>query len=256
MRQGNRMFAPMFETVNAAGTFSINDLTVKGFEPYSEGGEGTGGEIIIKVLNKNGGIAVDEDGEKLSFSYWDNEDTSEDGEGTGAGWYKDGYVSEDTKVTDVTFDVGQAFWVEGVDGRWITTAGGVKMTEAVIPARQGNVGAGNPFPVARDLATEMYVTGYDSYDEGGDGTGGEIILKVLNKNGGIDVDNDGRKMTWSFWDNEDTSDVGEGTGAGWYRDGYVSEDTKVDDVSIPAGEGLWIEGVDSRWLHIKAPELD
>lgn len=255
MRQGHKMFAPMFMTANAVDTFKIDDLVVTGYEAYSDGGDGTGGQIIIKALNASGGVAVDDEGNQLMFSYWDNEDTSDDGEGTGAGWYRDGYVSEDTKVTGIVFDAGQAFWVQGVDGLSIQTSGQVKMSEAVIPMRQGHAAGGNPFPTTRDLATTFSVTGYESYADGGDGIGGSVIVKVLTETGAIDIDAEGRPMSWSFWDNEDTSDDGEGTGAGWYRDGYVSEDTKVNDVVIPAGQGLWIQGVDGLYLHIRAPEL-
>ena len=213
---GNKMVAGTFMTVGANGSFNLSDLRGTGYDPE----DGAWGELKVTVLNSAGSAASDGEGNPLRFYWYDNEDVE-------AGWY-DINGEEAWDAANVSFDAGQAFWVQG-DGQSLNAAGQVDLTTvAVATPDSGNVATGNPFPVAITLA-KMSGAGYDPED----GAWGELKATILNVAGSAASDGEGNPLRFYWYDNEDVE-------AGWYdADGEEAWDPTTE---IAAGEGLWVQG--------------
>ena len=196
--------------------FKLSDLIVTGYS----NDDGAWGELKLTVLNSYGMADTDDNGNKMNYYWFDNEESA-------AGWYdSDGLVKWDSE--NIIFEAGQAFWVQG-EGLTVQGSGAVNFAPVTVETNAGgNTPIANPYPVAITLA-DISVSGYSTDD----GAWGELKMTVLNSYGMADTDADGNKMNYYWFDNEETA-------TGWYdSDGAVqwSEST-----SFPAGQGFWIQG--------------
>ena len=101
---------------------------------------------------------------------------------------------------------------------------------------------------AKISINDIKVTGYEKED----GTSGDVYIKILDRMGAVDKDEDGVSKWYFFYDDEDTEELG----AGWYQDDDVSEEMKMgDSFGFDPGFGLWVNGTTDFSLVIKAPTI-
>ena len=143
------------------------------------------------------------------------------------GWCDDSY----TLVEGVSFPIGAGLWVQGAStSSGIQSAGKVGTSDVVVQLRQGFTATGNPFPTA--LALQDIIPEGEDID-----TDGAINIQTLTA-GGVTIDT----YQWIDW----------GDPKGWCDDSY----TLVENVTFPAGTGLWVQGSKtSEYLRFPAPEL-
>ena len=152
----------------------------------------------------------------------------------GEGWDTIGWVDDENNiVTDVTFAPGAALWISGSStSQSLQSAGKVGTSDVAIQLRNGGTSAGNPFPVNITVG-DLVPSGEDTYNN--------VAIAFLDAFGYTST-----SYTWT--------DAG---GEGWDTIGWVDDENNiVTDVSIPAGQGLWISGSsDAQYLTFPAPEL-
>ena len=151
-----------------------------------------------------------------------------DWDGEPTGWCNGDYEV----VKGVTFSIGQGLWVGGTSSsEALQTAGKVGTSDISVQLRYGATATGNPYPVAINLQ-DIVPTG-DNVD-----TDGGVYIQTLSA-GGLTVDS----YQWIDWDGEPT---------GWCNGDYEI----VENVTFPAGQGLWVGGTkNTEYLTFPAPEL-
>ena len=232
---GATMMAGAFAAVSATdGSYKLGDLSVSGYaapiydEDEGETQEGTGvigGQFNLQFLSASGTT-------EASYDFVD------DGEHT-KGWYDASWNS----ANDVAIPAGQAMWIQG-RGLKLVSVGAVNELDIVRQTRSsGATALGNGTPVDLSLG-KLLVEGYADpiYDEDEgetqEGTGvigGQFNVQFLSSSGTTEP-------------SYDFVDDGEHT-KGWYDADWNS----VNDVAVPAGQGLWIQG---RGLSLRVPAPD
>ena len=233
---GATMMAGTFAAVSATdGSYTLGDLTVSGYdapiydEDEGETQEGTGvigGQFNVQFLSSSGTT-------EASYDFID------DGEHA-KGWYDASWNS----ANDVVIPAGQALWIQG-RGLSLVSAGAVETSDIVRATRSsGATALGNGTPVDLTLGkllVEGYVDPIYDEDEGEtqEGTGvigGQFNVQFLSAAGTTEA-------------SYDFIDDGEHV-KGWYDASWNS----ANNVSVPAGQGLWIQGRGLS-LRVPAPEL-
>ncbi len=146
------------------------------------------------------------------------------------GWYE----TTDGWVTDVTLSPGDALWVEGSnDAQGFQSSGAVCLKDMFVQLQSGATLCGNPFPITISL-DDIYAEGEDSLYN--------VSIKTL--------DNVGRKVKEYQW----VDYAGEsGEKLGWYETTHGW----IKGAKVEAGEGLWIEGSNSKQIiAFPAPEMN
>ena len=98
--------------------------------------------------------------------------------------------------------------------------------------------------------SDLKGTGYDPYDaeEEEGGANGEIAVVVLDQYGATAKDGNGKDMEYHWYD------LGSDKAAGWYyRGGAQAVDAA--NITVPAGQGLWVSGKANLYLNFTAPTL-
>ena len=158
---------------------------------------------------------------------------------TGRGAKADGWWLENTTLitadNDVTFNPGEGLWVTGLDGVSLITSGEVLFGDVSCPLRDGATMIANPYPAAIKLTT-IKPTNLPS------GYKGAINIQTL--------DHLGRKVArYNYHEGE--------TGRGAKADGWWLENTTLitadNDVTFPAGQGLWVTGLNGTNLEFTSP---
>ena len=186
----------------------LTSITVTGYNKE----DGTEEEVSVQTLDKSGGM--------VNMYYWYD---VVDGEDIYYGWL-DGASGEFIEPGDVMLDVGDGLWVYAPNSDFrLLTAGQVMTAAATVTLREGFKMIANQTPVSIDI-TDITVTGYNKED----GTEEEVSVQTLDKSGGM--------VNMYYW--YDVTD-GEDVYYGWL-DGASGEFIEAGDVSVDAGEALWV----------------
>ena len=236
---GKKMVVPTFLNVGESNKVSLADLKVTGYTAPSKNAKGKwvngcqGGEFIASKLTIFGT-------EDVSYYWIDN--------GTiGPGWFASSSgATIDGGAESVKFDAGTGFWTFGSNYK-LVPAGAVNTLDVEFTTdATGKVAIGNSMPVDVKLS-DLTVTGYTAPSKNAKGKwvngcqGGEFIASKLTIYGTED--------TSYYW-------IDNGTiGPGWFASSSgTAIDGGADNVTIPAGQGLWTFGSGYK-LIIPAPEL-
>lgn len=136
------------------------------------------------------------------------------------------------KVEGVVFKQGQGLWVYGSSAsQALQSAGKVGKEDAVVKLRADATPTGNPFPVdipLQDIVAE------------GENCSDNVNIRILDAYGRTV---EGCDYTWNDWNYSEPC---------WVDSNYE----KIENVTIPAGQGLWVYGSsDKQFLRFPAPEL-
>ena len=236
---GKKMVVPTFLNVGESNKVSLADLKVTGYLPPSKNAKGKwvngcqGGKFIASKLTIFGT-------EDVSYYWIDN--------GTiGPGWFASSSGTQiEGGASGVKLDAGTGFWTAGSDYK-LVPAGAVNPFDVAFKTdATGKVAIGNSMPVELKLS-ELTVTGYKPPTKNAKGKwvdgcqGGKFIASKLTIYGTEDVS--------YYW-------IDNGTiGPGWFASSSGAQiDGGADNVSIPAGQGLWTAG-SGYTLVIPAPEF-
>ena len=213
---------------------TLGDLVVTGYEP------GMGGETGVYCQ------LLDGYGRSLGVDYFWYDDGVK-GEGTECvdWWY--GWYSQDseTSYNDVVIPAGEGVWMYSPNTAFkIQSAGAVAKAPIAATLRSGGLAkmAVNPMPADLTFG-DVWISGYAS------GTGGEtgVYCQKLDGYGrslGIDY----------FWYDDGVKDEGTECVDWWY--GWYSQDseTSYNDVTLPAGEGIWVYSPSTSYkVNFKSP---
>ena len=179
-----------------------------------------GGEIYIEVLNSAGYT-------EQTYYWYQNAFGKEDG------WYNDDDDKIGEDVDDVVFAPGTGLWLTGIDGEVLTTAGKVFQADLGLILADDSQMLGNPYPSPIGLVANIEV------DAGGS-CGGEIYIEMLNSAGYTE-------QTYYWYQSAFGKDDG------WYNDDDDLIGVDVDDVIFPAGQGLWVNGIEDAEFNFTSP---
>lgn len=148
------------------------------------------------------------------------------------GWYNDDGDQIGEDVDDVVFAPGQGLWLTGIDGETFTAAGKVYQADSSIPLLDDSQMLGNPYAAPIGLAENIEIETTACF--------GDIYIEML--------DSLGRTTDTYYWYKN----------AGFRADGWYNDDgdqigEDVDDVVFPAGQGLWVNGVEDTNFNITSP---
>ena len=214
---GNAMMTMQFIGVSATQKFALSDLSVTGYTPYDKIEEDYGcvGDFWLQTLTTSGRT------DKLYAWYDDGEHT--------AGWYTGSGEALEKSASEITFDIGQAFWCNG-NGLTLVGAGAVSTSAIQITTpTTGNVACGNAFPVAISL-NNIVVSGYTPYDTVAEDYGcvGDFWLQTLTTSGRTD-------KLYAWYDDCEHP-------AGWYTGSGEALDKSAAEITFDAGQGFWCNG--------------
>ena len=177
------------------------------------------GDIYIEILNSAGRTIN-------TYSWYKNAFGKEDG------WYNDDDELIGDEAEDIVFTPGTGLWLTGIDGEVLTTAGKVFQADLALTLQDDSQMLGNPYPAPIGLAENIEI---DT-----DASSGDIYIEMLNSAGRT-------VATYSYYKNAFGKDDG------WYNDDDELIGDEVDDVIFPAGQGLWVTGVDGDGFNITSP---
>ena len=178
------------------------------------------GDIYIEVLD---GL-----GRTTDTYYW-----YQNAFGKDDGWYNDDddLIGED--VDDVVFTPGQGLWLNGIDGESFTAAGKVFQADLGLTLADSSQMLGNPYAAPIGLVANIEV------DAGGS-CSGDIYIEML--------DPLGRTTDTYYW-----YQSAFGKDDGWYNDDDDLIGDDVDDIIFPAGQGLWVNGIEDAEFNFTSP---
>ena len=233
------MVAPTFLNIGESNKWSLADLKVTGYKAPSKNAKGKwvdgcqANKFIASKLTVFGT-------EEVSYHWLDT--------GTvGPGWFASSSGDPiEGGAASVKFDAGTGFWIAGSDFK-LVPAGSVNPYDISFETvASGKVSIGNPTPVDLKLS-ELTVTGYKAPSKNAKGKwvdgcqANKFIASRLTVFGTENV-----SYHWL-----DTGTVG----PGWFASSSGDPiEGGADNVTIPAGEGLWTAGSGFK-LVIPAPEL-
>ena len=178
------------------------------------------GDIYIEMLN-SAGYTTD------TYYWYQNARGMEDG------WYNDDGDKIGDDVEDITFTPGTGLWLTGIEDNTMTTAGQVYSSDLSITLQDDSQMLGNPYAAPIGLAANIEVEA--------DGTcNGDIYIEMLNS-AGYTTD------TYYWYQNA------RGMEDGWYNDDGDLIGDDVEDITFPAGTGLWVSGLDGALFNITSP---
>ncbi len=216
----------------------LNDLT----PVNTDGTINEDGEVIVELLNKNGGA-------EASYYYinWANnglQDSDPNYNDDLVGWAN---IDTDTLVDDsVVFIAGQSLWIQGKVGYTFQMKGAVGIKDLTISLNNGHIATGNCFPTELKLNSIIPYNADDSVNEDG-----EVVVEVLNKNGGAEASY--YYINWANNGLEDSDPNYKDDLVGWAN---IDTDILVDDTLVfAAGQGLWVQGKNGYKLYIPAPSF-
>ena len=235
---GATMAAGSFAAVSAAnGSCTLADFTVSGYdaptwnEEDEEWVDGCDGTFVVQFLTSSGTVSA-------KYAWYDNGELAK-------GWYNANGSAISGGASSVTIAAGEAMWIQG-RGMTLTSAGAVNEEDIAYPTRSSGASAvGNATPVDLTLG-KLTVSGYDAPvwneedEEWVDGCDGTFVVQFLTTSGTVAA-----KYAW--YDNGELA-------KGWYNANGSAIPGGASTVSIPAGQGMWIQGR-GMTLTIPAPEL-
>ena len=148
------------------------------------------------------------------------------------GWYNDDGDQIGEDVDDVTFIPGQGLWLTGIDGETITTAGKVYQADLSVTLADDSQMLGNPYASPIGLAENIEIDIASCY--------GDIYIEMLDS-AGYTTD------TYYWYKNAGFR------ADGWYNDDGDQIGEDVDDVVFPAGQGLWVNGIEDAGFNFTSP---
>ena len=236
---GKKMVVPTFLNVGESNKVSLADLKVTGYTPPSKNSKGKwingcqGGMFIASKLTIFGT-------EDVSY-YWIDNGT------VGPGWFADDAGSAIAGGADsIKFDAGTGFWTFGSDYKLVPAGAVNQFDVSFVTDATGKVAIGNSMPTDLKLS-DLTVTGYTPPSKNSKGKwingcqGGMFIASKLTVFGTEDSS--------YYWIDNGT------VGPGWFADDAgTAISGGADNVTIPAGQGLWTFG-SGYTLIIPAPEL-
>ena len=178
------------------------------------------GDIFIEILNSAG--YTDQ-----TYYYYQNAFGRDDG------WYNDDDDQIGVDVEDVVFTPGTGLWLNGIDGDTFTAAGKVYQADLAIELADDKQMLGNPFPAPIGLVSNVAIEMEGSCS-------GDIFIEMLNSAGYTD-------QTYYWYQNAFGRDDG------WYNDDDDQIGVDVEDVTFPAGQGLWVNGMEDATFKITSP---
>ena len=239
LASGKVMVVPTFLNVGESNKVSLADLKVTGYKAPSKNAKGkwvdgcqAGKFIATKLTNAGTGEA---------YYHWLDTGT------IGPGWFADETGTPiEGGVANIKFDAGTGFWTSGSAYK-LVPAGAVNTFDVAYKTlTSGKVSVGNSMPIDLKLS-DLTVTGYKAPSKNAKGKwvdgcqAGKFIATKLT--------NAGTGEAYYHW--LDTGTVG----PGWFADETGAPiEGGVDNVVIPAGQGLWTSG-SGYTLLIPAPEL-
>ena len=152
------------------------------------------------------------------------------------GWYNDDGDKIGEDVDDVVFNPGDGLWLTGIDGEALTTAGKVFQADLGLTLADDSQMLGNPYATSIGLAANIEV------DAGGPCYGG-IYIEMLDSAG---YTIEGGTYYWY-------QSTGGFRDDGWYNDDGDKIGEDVDDVTFPAGTGLWVCGIEDAEFNFTSP---
>lgn len=210
LRFGGMLATPQFLNIGNTTSTPITALIPTGDDTYNN--------VSIQTLDP-AGYTVD------SYAWTD---------AGGESWDQIGWVDDENNIVeDISFEPGQALWVQGASTtKGLQTAGKVGTADVAIRLRFGGTLAGNPFPTSITIG-DLLPTGEDTYNN--------VSIQTLDA-AGYTVDS----YAWT--------DAG---GESWDQVGWVDDENNiVTNIVIEAGQGLWIQGSsDAQYITFPAPEL-
>ena len=236
---GATMAAGSFATVTANdGSLTLADFTVSGYDApeWNEEDEeytgGCAGDFVVQFLTSSGTV-------ESKYAWYDNGEVA-------PGWYNANGSAIPGGASSVSIRAGQAMWIQG-HGMKLTSAGAVNEEDIAFVTRSSGASAvGNATPVELTLG-RLVVSGYDAPEwneedeEYTGGCAGDFVVQFLTTSGTV-----ASKYAW--YDNGEVS-------PGWYNANGSAIPGGATSVSIPAGDGMWIQG-HGMTLTIPAPELN
>ena len=149
------------------------------------------------------------------------------------GWYNDDDDKIGEDVDDIVFTPGTGLWLTGLDGEGLTTAGKVIQADISIALADDKQMIGNPYaaPIGLVANVEIEMDGSCS---------GDVYIEMLDSLGYT-------TQTYYWYQNAFGRDDG------WYNDDDDKIGDDVDDVVFPAGQGLWVTGMDEANFNITSP---
>ena len=236
------MIGASFNKIGTEG-MALQDLAPTGYENveyFTEEMGGVMGEFEIRILNKNGGQALDKDGNDADYYF--NRTYLGEGE-----WDNDGLwtYGSGEEPDNIVFDVGEGLWFnvsgdaypDGTEEYTLMNAGEALLDGGAVSIRNGSKGVIPPLSTAVPLQS-IYPTGYENveyFTEEMGGVMGEFEIRILNKNGGQALDKDGKEADYYF----NRTYLGEGE---WDNDGLwtYGSGEEPDNIVFELGEGLWV----------------
>ena len=178
------------------------------------------GDIYIEVL--------DSAGYTQQTYYW-----YQNAFGRDDGWYNDDDDKIGEDVEDVVFTPGTGLWLTGIDGETLTTAGTVYQADLALDLADDCQMLGNPYPTSIGLVANIEVEMEGSCS-------GDIYIEMLNSAGYTET-------TYYWYQNAFGRDDG------WYNDDDDKIGDDVEDVTFPAGQGLWVTGLEDAKFNFTSP---
>ena len=235
---GATMMAGSFAAISVAdGSCTLADLSVSGYDApeWNEDDEeytgGCNGTFVVQFLTSSGTP-------ESAYRWYDNGEKE-------AGWYNNNGTAISGGASSVVITAGQAMWIQG-RGMKLTSAGAVNEMDIVFTTRASGASAiGNAARVDRTLG-QLVVSGYSAPEWNEDdeeytgGCNGTFVVQFLTSSGTPEV-------AYRWYDNGEKA-------SGWYNNNGSAISGGASTVSIPAGQGMWVQGR-GMTLRIPAPEF-
>ena len=217
----------------------LSDLRITGYEEAP--GYCMKGDVWIDMLNPDGSIQTDEDGNDIQYNWQD---------WGGAGEWLDAEGNTIENPEEITFAVGTGLNLNVQYGceEWakLASSGEIYTDSLTIPlVTDGQNYVGNP--LARTITLdEIAITGYE--EDPGYCMKGDVWIDMLNPDGSIQTDEDGNDIQY-YW-----QDWG---GAGEWLDTDGNPIENPEEIAFEIGDGLDLNvqyGCE-EWAAIKFPAL-
>ena len=219
--------------VDAKEGIHLSDLIPLGQDVFTEDDN-----MTVQILNEMGGAKDDivytyHKGD--TGRYYKNND----------GWYDALTFIEPGSDEDIFIPYGTGLWVSGSASFKFTNSGEVKLDTYQTDLVDGSCLVSNPFPTPIKLSA-LIPLGQEVFTEDDN-----MTVQLLNEMGGAKDDivyTYHKGDTGRYYKNND----------GWYDALTFIEPDSDEDITIPAGEALWVSGSSSFQLKIVTPfeELD
>lgn len=243
-----------FQNVGDNGVYKPGDIKLTGYE-NEPGWQDAGHDCDVTITR------IDQGGYTMTDEIWLGwVDEYEEGEGWVLGYWYDIVNDQDVdpETTEITFDFGEALWLETPDTKKgdeqfaLVSSGQVAAKDSSYElVERGNI-AGNPMPVSVK-AFDVSLTGYEDV-EGWQEAGHDCDVTLTR------IDQGGYTTTedlWLGWVDEYDGEVW--SGGFWYDIVNDAEITDESDIAFLPGEGLWVETPDTKkgsevfTLHFPTP---